>query len=182
MVPPTVSSPRAAQRIFCVHTQGASYVPEGREYLRFLERCTPERNLQNAAVTGGRSFLRAIAVPLPTAAHKYVSSHAKELMIHCLCPKFLRTRDFIRSVFSSSQAWWMTDTTSTDIWGRWVLVNKVWNLTDLPEGAHYPKGMLHTRTTDPSANSHREYHIEYWLLAPQTRMPRYKISYIYFRK
>lgn len=146
MVPPTVSSPCAA--LSCEHTQSASYVPERRTYLRFLGRCTPERNLQNGTVTGGCPFLRVIAVPLPTAAHKYVSSHAKELMIHCLCPKFLRTCDFICSVFSSSQAWWITDTMSTDIWGRWILENKVWNFTELPKGSHYPEGTLHTRTTD----------------------------------
>ncbi|KAJ8363302.1 hypothetical protein SKAU_G00121340 [Synaphobranchus kaupii] len=29
-------------------------------------------------------------------------------------------------------AWWVTGTLSTDVWGRWVMVNGVWNYTDIP--------------------------------------------------
>ncbi|KAG1933936.1 epithelial membrane protein 2-like [Pimephales promelas] len=29
-------------------------------------------------------------------------------------------------------AWWMTDTVSTDIWGRWTLVGGQWNFTEIP--------------------------------------------------
>lgn len=29
-------------------------------------------------------------------------------------------------------AWWMTDTVSTDIWARWTLENGQWNYTDIP--------------------------------------------------
>lgn len=45
-------------------------------------------------------------------------------------------------VATIDNAWWVTDTISTDIWYRWVLTNGVWNLTDLPEGSHYPKDYL----------------------------------------
>ncbi|XP_052406597.1 peripheral myelin protein 22-like [Carassius gibelio] len=38
-------------------------------------------------------------------------------------------------------AWWMTDTTSTDIWSRWILTPAGnWNYTDIP--ALYPKEYL----------------------------------------
>ncbi|XP_065134571.1 epithelial membrane protein 2-like [Paramisgurnus dabryanus] len=39
-----------------------------------------------------------------------------------------------------NNAWWMTDRVSTDIWGRWVLTDGKWNLTDIP--AHYPEEYL----------------------------------------
>lgn len=38
------------------------------------------------------------------------------------------------------QAWWITDTISTDLWGKWEMVNKAWhytNLKDYPEGKPY---------------------------------------------
>ena len=50
------------------------------------------------------------------------------------------------SVSPSFQAWWMTNSISTDVWGRWIQTNGVWNLTDLPEGSHYPQGKTHTDT------------------------------------
>ncbi|XP_008413721.1 epithelial membrane protein 1 [Poecilia reticulata] len=37
-------------------------------------------------------------------------------------------------------AWWVTSTTSTDVWGRWVLTNNKWNMTDLPN--NYPTDYL----------------------------------------
>ncbi|XP_013868401.1 epithelial membrane protein 1 [Austrofundulus limnaeus] len=45
-------------------------------------------------------------------------------------------------VATIDNAWWVTDTTSTDIWARWVNTNGVWNLTDLPTGSHYPTDYL----------------------------------------
>lgn len=36
------------------------------------------------------------------------------------------------------QAWWMTDTMSTDIWARWILIGGKWSYTEIP--GHYPKG------------------------------------------
>uniref|UniRef100_A0A3B3XLG9 Epithelial membrane protein 1 n=1 Tax=Poecilia mexicana TaxID=48701 RepID=A0A3B3XLG9_9TELE len=37
-------------------------------------------------------------------------------------------------VATIDNAWWVTfnPQTSTDVWGRWVLTNNKWNLTDLP--------------------------------------------------
>ncbi|XP_051569752.1 epithelial membrane protein 2-like [Myxocyprinus asiaticus] len=37
-------------------------------------------------------------------------------------------------------AWWMTDTVSTDIWARWILIGGKWNYTHIP--AHYPQEYL----------------------------------------
>ncbi|XP_073799783.1 epithelial membrane protein 1 [Danio rerio] len=37
-------------------------------------------------------------------------------------------------------AWWMTDTMSTDIWARWTLIGGQWNYTALP--GFYPKEYL----------------------------------------
>lgn len=45
-------------------------------------------------------------------------------------------------VATIDNAWWVTEVTSTDIWGRWVLSKGVWNLTELPEGPYYPKEYL----------------------------------------
>ncbi|CAB1432120.1 unnamed protein product [Pleuronectes platessa] len=35
-------------------------------------------------------------------------------------------------VATIDNAWWMTDTMATDVWGRWLLQNGKWNFTDLP--------------------------------------------------
>ncbi|KAM3597841.1 uncharacterized protein V6R79_009983 [Siganus canaliculatus] len=43
-------------------------------------------------------------------------------------------------VATIDNAWWMTDTISTDVWARWVEQNGVWNYTELP--SHYPKEYL----------------------------------------
>ncbi|XP_061087136.1 epithelial membrane protein 1 [Conger conger] len=32
-------------------------------------------------------------------------------------------------------AWWVTETVSTDVWGQWVMVNGGWNYTDIPDSA-----------------------------------------------
>lgn len=45
------------------------------------------------------------------------------------------------------QAWWMTDTISTDVWARWVMNNTQWTQTDLPTGSTYPQGEIHLQTT-----------------------------------
>lgn len=45
-------------------------------------------------------------------------------------------------VATIDNAWWVTDTTSTDIWGRWILTNGAWNLTELPDIHSYPKDYL----------------------------------------
>ncbi|XP_003964293.1 epithelial membrane protein 2 [Takifugu rubripes] len=45
-------------------------------------------------------------------------------------------------VATIDNAWWMTENISTDVWGRWVQTNGVWNLTDLPKGFHYPEDYL----------------------------------------
>ncbi|XP_051996472.1 epithelial membrane protein 2-like [Xyrauchen texanus] len=37
-------------------------------------------------------------------------------------------------------AWWMTDTISTDIWARWILMGGQWNYTQIP--AYYPQEYL----------------------------------------
>nr|XP_055051157.1 epithelial membrane protein 1-like [Misgurnus anguillicaudatus] len=39
-----------------------------------------------------------------------------------------------------NNAWWMTNTVSTDIWARWVLKDGNWNYTDIP--GHYPEEYL----------------------------------------
>ncbi|KAM9784528.1 epithelial membrane protein 2-like isoform X2 [Syngnathus typhle] len=45
-------------------------------------------------------------------------------------------------VATIDNAWWVTETVSTDVWFRWVLVNGEWNATDLPTGSHYPQDYL----------------------------------------
>nr|XP_019965605.1 PREDICTED: epithelial membrane protein 2-like [Paralichthys olivaceus]XP_019965606.1 PREDICTED: epithelial membrane protein 2-like [Paralichthys olivaceus] len=46
-------------------------------------------------------------------------------------------------VATIDNAWWMTDTMATDVWGRWILEKGgAWNFTDLPEGSHYPQDYL----------------------------------------
>ncbi|XP_017272134.1 epithelial membrane protein 2 [Kryptolebias marmoratus] len=45
-------------------------------------------------------------------------------------------------VATIDNAWWVTDTMSTDIWGRWMKMGGVWNFTDLPTGSHYPQDYL----------------------------------------
>lgn len=35
------------------------------------------------------------------------------------------------------QAWWITNTVSTDLWGRWELTSSVWHYTNLK---NYPEG------------------------------------------
>uniref|UniRef100_A0A4W6DM37 Epithelial membrane protein 1 n=1 Tax=Lates calcarifer TaxID=8187 RepID=A0A4W6DM37_LATCA len=45
-------------------------------------------------------------------------------------------------VATIDNAWWMTDTISTDVWARWILQNGKWNYTNLPEGSHYPQDYL----------------------------------------
>uniref|UniRef100_A0A8C7YYY2 Epithelial membrane protein 1 n=1 Tax=Oryzias sinensis TaxID=183150 RepID=A0A8C7YYY2_9TELE len=46
-------------------------------------------------------------------------------------------------VATIDNAWWVTDTMRTDVWGRWLKINGVWNLTDLPTGTDYPQDYLH---------------------------------------
>ncbi|KAM9780132.1 epithelial membrane protein 1 [Neosynchiropus ocellatus] len=43
-------------------------------------------------------------------------------------------------VATIDNAWWLTDTVSTDVWFRWVKINDVWNTTDLP--SYYPESYL----------------------------------------
>ncbi|KAJ8387537.1 hypothetical protein AAFF_G00152330 [Aldrovandia affinis] len=43
-------------------------------------------------------------------------------------------------VATIDNAWWFTDTISTDVWGRWIKANGVWNLTDIPD--FYPQEYL----------------------------------------
>ncbi|KAG9343054.1 hypothetical protein JZ751_015272 [Albula glossodonta] len=43
-------------------------------------------------------------------------------------------------VATIDNAWWFTDTMSTDVWARWVKINNFWNYTDLP--GHYPQEYL----------------------------------------
>lgn len=38
----------------------------------------------------------------------------------------------------------MTKDISTDVWGRWLQTNGVWNFTDLPD--HYPECTAHANT------------------------------------
>lgn len=45
-------------------------------------------------------------------------------------------------VATIDNAWWVTETVSTDLWGRWLLTDGVWNFTDLPTGSHYPHDYL----------------------------------------
>ncbi|KAF3700525.1 Epithelial membrane protein 2 [Channa argus] len=45
-------------------------------------------------------------------------------------------------VATVDNAWWVTDTVSTDVWVRWTLQNGVWNSTDLPTGPSYPQDYL----------------------------------------
>ncbi|KAK2833826.1 hypothetical protein Q5P01_017715 [Channa striata] len=45
-------------------------------------------------------------------------------------------------VATIDNAWWVTDTISTDMWARWILQNGVWNSTDLPTGPTYPQDYL----------------------------------------
>ncbi|KAL0992994.1 hypothetical protein UPYG_G00101940 [Umbra pygmaea] len=39
-------------------------------------------------------------------------------------------------VATIDNAWWVTESMSTDVWGRWILTNGVWNLTDLPTSSY----------------------------------------------
>ncbi|TKS91533.1 Epithelial membrane protein 2 [Collichthys lucidus] len=43
-------------------------------------------------------------------------------------------------VATIDNAWWMTDTVSTDIWARWIQMKGEWNYTDLP--SDYPTDYL----------------------------------------
>uniref|UniRef100_A0AAY5JYS4 Epithelial membrane protein 1 n=1 Tax=Esox lucius TaxID=8010 RepID=A0AAY5JYS4_ESOLU len=63
---------------------------------------------------------------LPTTDRSHVRQHAD---VH---------EFFLLSV----QAWWVTDTMSTDVWARWILNNGIWNHTDLPTGSTYPSDYL----------------------------------------
>ncbi|XP_056144059.1 epithelial membrane protein 2-like [Lampris incognitus] len=45
-------------------------------------------------------------------------------------------------VATIDNAWWMTDTISTDVWARWILDKGVWNYTDLPSHSAYPQEYL----------------------------------------
>ncbi|XP_029950334.1 epithelial membrane protein 1 [Salarias fasciatus] len=44
-------------------------------------------------------------------------------------------------VATIDNAWWITDTVSTDLWGKWVLTNSVWHYTNLKD---YPEEYLQT--------------------------------------
>ncbi|KAG5279823.1 hypothetical protein AALO_G00081970 [Alosa alosa] len=45
-------------------------------------------------------------------------------------------------VATINNAWWVTDTISTDIWARWVWMNGAWNYTDLPDIHTYSEEYL----------------------------------------
>ncbi|XP_061703252.1 epithelial membrane protein 2-like [Syngnathoides biaculeatus] len=45
-------------------------------------------------------------------------------------------------VATIDNAWWVTETISTDVWARWIYMNGQWNYTDLPTGSHYPQDYL----------------------------------------
>ncbi|CAL8273996.1 unnamed protein product [Lota lota] len=45
-------------------------------------------------------------------------------------------------VTTIDNAWWMMDNVSTDVWGRWIKVNGIWNYTDLPTTHPYPQEYL----------------------------------------
>uniref|UniRef100_A0A3Q3VXG1 Epithelial membrane protein 1 n=1 Tax=Mola mola TaxID=94237 RepID=A0A3Q3VXG1_MOLML len=47
-------------------------------------------------------------------------------------------------VATIDNAWWMTETISTDVWARWVKENGEWHYNDLPVGSHYPQDYLQT--------------------------------------
>uniref|UniRef100_H3CLA3 Epithelial membrane protein 1 n=2 Tax=Tetraodon nigroviridis TaxID=99883 RepID=H3CLA3_TETNG len=42
-------------------------------------------------------------------------------------------------VATIDNAWWISDTVSTDLWGRWELLNSVWHYTNLK---NYPEDYL----------------------------------------
>lgn len=44
-------------------------------------------------------------------------------------------------VATIDNAWWITDTVSTDLWGKWVLTNSVWHYTNLDD---HPEEYLQT--------------------------------------
>ncbi|XP_076585174.1 epithelial membrane protein 1 [Chaetodon auriga] len=44
-------------------------------------------------------------------------------------------------VATIDNAWWISDTVSTDLWGRWELSNSVWHYTNLK---NYPEEYLQT--------------------------------------
>ncbi|KAG5832435.1 hypothetical protein ANANG_G00291150 [Anguilla anguilla] len=50
------------------------------------------------------------------------------------------TTIIILLVATIDNAWWFTNDMSTDIWGRWVKLNNVWNYTDMPSS--YPQDYL----------------------------------------
>lgn len=54
--------------------------------------------------------------------------------------------------FSVSQAWWISDTVSTDVWGRWELLNSMWHYTNLK---NYPEGNIHILDADLKRNQTR---------------------------
>ncbi|XP_054463501.1 peripheral myelin protein 22-like [Anoplopoma fimbria] len=45
-------------------------------------------------------------------------------------------------VATIDNAWWMTESVSTDVWARWVQESGVWNYTDLPTIPSYPSDYL----------------------------------------
>uniref|UniRef100_A0A3Q3WF28 Epithelial membrane protein 1 n=1 Tax=Mola mola TaxID=94237 RepID=A0A3Q3WF28_MOLML len=42
-------------------------------------------------------------------------------------------------VATIDNAWWISDTVSTDLWGRWELANSIWQYTNLK---NYPEGKI----------------------------------------
>ncbi|KAI1884585.1 hypothetical protein AGOR_G00227900 [Albula goreensis] len=73
------------------------------------------------------------------AIHEYTG---KVTMLVLLAGIFLLhiTAIILLLVATIDNAWWFTNTVSTDVWARWVKINNVWNYTDLP--SHYPQEYL----------------------------------------
>lgn len=116
----------------------SAHLAELQSYVRFLcgATCFTFLSVRNTSVfnvsqvvpahsahTRGTTRDSGALHPCISALH-FLPLAFKELTVRCFFP----------------QAWWMTETISTDMWGRWLLQNGVWNLTDLPSGSTYPQG------------------------------------------
>ncbi|KAJ7992645.1 hypothetical protein DPEC_G00280820 [Dallia pectoralis] len=68
----------------------------------------------------------------------------KTIMLILLAGIFLLhlTGIILLLVATIDNAWWVTNTMSTDVWSRWILDNGIWNNTVLPTSSSYPSEYL----------------------------------------
>ncbi|KAJ8377351.1 hypothetical protein AAFF_G00260800 [Aldrovandia affinis] len=82
-----------------------------------------------ACVSGG-----AIRPPCSIKSNGYTEDTSTVIMLILLAGIFLLhlTTVILLLIATIDNAWWITDTMSTDVWGRWVNVGGQWNYTEIP--------------------------------------------------